>query len=351
MKKKIMKGALALMSVAILTGCGSSSKYSDYASESAAMTNGTTADYSYYDDYAYDDIYEVAEEAYSYDDYEMKDSVDFDTDVAKASKEAMKDRKLITTMNMSVETEEFDELIDRVEQKVDGLGGYVESSSVYSNYRDLREASYTIRVPEENLSSFVTMLKNQSNIISKSKSVDDVTLTYVDIESRKKVYETEMETLRKMLAEAEDVDTMLDIEMRLSDVQAEVESMGAQLRSYDNRCSFSTIYLNVQEVEVYTPVETKELTTWEKISQGFMASLEDVGIGIRDFFIGLVVASPYIVVFLIVLAIIITIIILLIKLLIWFIERQIKKSEKKKIAQQMMTNPVVKEASEDSEKE
>ena len=63
-----------------------------------------------------------------------------------------------------------------------------------------------------------------------------------------------------MLEAAEDIDTMLQIEMRISDVTAEVESMEAQLRSYDNRCNFATIYLSVEEVRVYTPTETKELT-------------------------------------------------------------------------------------------
>ena len=43
-------------------------------------------------------------------------------------------------------------------------------------------------------------------------------------------------------------------------------------------------------------METKEQTTWERISEGFLRSLRNVGRGFKEFFIGFVVALPYLLV-------------------------------------------------------
>ena len=44
-----------------------------------------------------------------------------------------------------------------------------------------------------------------------------------------------------------------------------------------DRVDYSTVYLYIDEVEVYTPVE--EETVWERISTGFVDSLKNIGEG------------------------------------------------------------------------
>jgi hypothetical protein len=67
-------------------------------------------------------------------------------------------RKWIITMDMNVETEDLDALMAQLDQKVTGLGGYVENQSTHngSNYsaRRYRSASLTLRIPEEKLDTF-----------------------------------------------------------------------------------------------------------------------------------------------------------------------------------------------------
>ncbi len=69
--------------------------------------------------------------------------------------------------------------------------------------------------------------------------------------------------------------------------------MESQLRTYDNKIDYSTVYLSISEVKKYTPPQ--DITVWQKIGNGFMNSLENIGIGIREFFIGLLINIPYIV--------------------------------------------------------
>lgn len=333
MKKRVL---ILFTTLFLLTGCGNS--YSaDMAmnapmKEEAYATSDSAAGYSSYSNDIYEEAYDDVAEMKTNGDYE------YDEEVANKSKKSLENRKLITTMNMGVETENFDELIAVVEKKVDDLGGYIENSNFYSNYNKRKNADYVIRVPEVNLPAFTGMISDNANVISKNTSVEDVTLAYVDIESRKAVYQTEEKRLLEMLSESTDVETLLNIEMRLSEVQADIESMEATLRSYDNKCSYSTIYINIKEVEVYTPVETKELTAWEKISQGFVKSLKNVGIAIRDFFIWFLINIPYLVFYAVVIVIIVSIAKLIIKL--------IKKSSEKKKAKKQAKEQAKKQEKE-----
>ncbi|MGN0346971.1 MAG: DUF4349 domain-containing protein [Lachnospiraceae bacterium] len=311
MKKKVAKIILMISALALLcAGCGNSSDKSvmEVTSESAGSS------------YAMDDVYMVENDAVEY----AEEMVDAGTEAPQVDEDTS--RKLITTANYSVETDEFDDFTQRIENKAAALGGYVENVNVQNDARDVRSANYVIRIPEANLNSFVEMVSENSNVTYRSTRVDDVTLSYVDLESRIFVLRTEESRLLQMLEEAEDVETMIMVESRLSEVQCDIESMESQLRTFDNRINYSTIYLDVQEVKVFTVVE--EQTIGEKIAQGFKNSLYNVGKGISNFFIWLIVASPY----LLVIAAVIAGIVFAIRAM---VHAGQKKAQKKRMEQQL----------------
>ena len=228
----------------------------------------------------------------------------------EAADTAVADRKLIKTVNMDVETREYDKLLSAVENKVTELGGYIESldaynGSTYYSYRSTRNANLTIRIPKDRLEEFQNTVSELGNVTSRSENVQDVTLTYVDLQSHRDALRTEQERLLQLLEQAESVEDIITIEQRLSDVRYQLESMESQLRSYDNRVDYSTVYLYIDEVEVYTPVE--EETVWERISTGFVDSLKNIGEGLKEAAIWFVIHIPYLVIWAIVIAIIILI--------------------------------------------
>lgn len=222
---------------------------------------------------------------------------------------AVSGRKLIKTVNISAETEDFDALVPSLQKQVEALGGYIESISVYdvrSYYVEdqnvkQRCANLTARVPKEKLDGFLTQVGEQTNVTSRSENVEDVTLQYVDLESHKKALLTEQDRLLTLLEQAETVEDIIAIEGRLSEVRYQLESMESQLRTYDNQIDYSTVYLNIDEVRKYSAPQTA--TAWERIRSGFVKSIEDIGFGIRDFAIGFVIDIPYIVVWGIIIAV------------------------------------------------
>ena len=132
-------------------------------------------------------------------------------------------------------------------------------------------------------------------MVSSSRSAEDITLSYVDTETRITALETERERLLELMEQAETMSDLLEIESRLTDVNYELERYGSRLRTMDNQVSYATIYLSVREVKEYTPVA--EQTLWEKISSGFLDSLKGLGTGIVNFFAWIVIKLPYLVVY------------------------------------------------------
>ena len=284
--------ATAMTAAIALTACGSSgaSKGSYMATQSSV--EAPSADYGVYEEAAMD----------------MADSK-MAKDSGAGEVIDTSNRKLITTVNMSAETEDLDTTVASVENKVKELGGYIESSNIYNgsgNYRSSRSASLTARIPANRLDAFVESVEGSNNIVSKSVNVDDVTLTYVDIESRKKSLKTEEKRLLEILEKAETVEDIIAIEDKLANVRYELESIESQLRSYDNLVDYSTVYLDIQEVAVFTPVEKESAFT--RMQKGFMQSLEDVGDGLVEFCIWIVTHIPQIIVFTIVIAAVVLII-------------------------------------------
>ena len=261
----------------------------------------------------------------------MSDSLQVDSSAATGRSESgtevqdpLEGRKLIKTVDMNVETKEFDVMLETLETRVSQLGGYIENldtnnGSMYSSYRSNRYASMTIRVPQKQLNTFMDEVGTISNVVYRSESVSDVTLSYVDLESHKEALQTEYDRLLELVAEAQELEDILTIEERLTNVRYQLESMESQLRTYDNKINYSTIYLSINEVKELTPVE--EETTGQRITNGFMESLQSIADGFVEFAIWFVVNIPYFILWIV----IIVVIILVIKGL-----KKILKSGKKK---------------------
>lgn len=219
------------------------------------------------------------------------------TTTEKPSQSALpQNQKLIVTMNMEAETENMDALLTQIDQKVAELGGYMEKQSIYNGssyyYGRSRYADLTVRIPAQNLEQFVDQVSEVSNITSKNRSTQNITLTYVATQSRITALETEQTRLLELLAKAETMDDLLKIESRLTEVRTELEQVSSQLRLYDNLVDYSTVNLSIREVKEYTEVVEPE-TVWERISTGFAESMKNLGNGLTEVFVFFVTRLPY----------------------------------------------------------
>ena len=327
-------GALGLTFALLLSGCAGSS--AEHATMTKSMSNRANYDQvSYADNAKYEaDAPEMYENGVEFAGTNMK--ADANTSAEQVSESAATtDRKLIRTINMDVETKTFDELIDSVETQVRNCRGYIEQSNIYNgnynagyrNSKPIRNANLTIRVPSDQMDFFLGQISGISNVTRKSESQDDVTLNYVDLKSHKEALMVEQKRLLDIMEKTQYVDELISLESRLSELRYQIESMESQLRTFDNKVDYATLYLNVTEVEELTPVE--EETATQRMSRGFADSMKTVQEGLVDFGVGFVVNLPFIVIFLVVCFAFVMFIIGIVKFCLNADERKKKKALKK----------------------
>lgn len=317
-RKRAGKGLLAIMgAVLLLAGCGAAgqdqsapempgaggaSKYTNSAYD--AQPDMMAADMSY-------------EEVWTEEEFSSQGGVDTGAQMDGLAQPS--DRKLIKTVDMEVETKAFDELLSSLESTIKSLGGYIESrntynGSSYTSYRSSRSADLVIRIPKEELDAFLNAVSEAGNVTRYSDNVEDVTLTYVDLESHRNALRTEQDRLLELLERAESLEDILTIESRLSELRYQLESMESRLRTFDNQVDYSTVRMDISEVRELTPVAEK--TDLERIREGFMESLKEIVDGVKEAMIWFLAHLPYVILW--------GLVILL--LVFWFRRRRKKKA-------------------------
>ena len=306
---------IACSGLLLLSGCGKAESATDsYNGSSGYMSVSNSKSAAYKDDALWSEGV-MAEEAIDYDLADEGGYVapgkggDSSENLANSS---VSKRKLIKNVNMSVETQEYDILMSKLEIRIKELGGYIQNldsynGSVYPDYnynqratdtpRQRRYANMTIRIPQNKLDEFIGSVSELGNVLNRRENVEDVTLQYVDVQSHKESLLVEQKRLLELLEKAENLEDIITLENRLSNIRYQIESMESTLRTFDDQVDYSTVQLNVNEVEIYTPVEIEEKSAIEKTIEGFCESLVDVKNMIVDFFMWLVIKLPYLVMY------------------------------------------------------
>lgn len=311
MKKVRLCVGLGLTLALLLTGCGASA---DSGSVNYSTTEAKSASY---DTAVYEEAMEMeTAEELGAESPAMAAGVSSTSGIESVS---VTSQKLIKTVDLNMETKEFDNLLAGMTEKVTELGGYVENSEVNGNSyygSGRRYAWLRLRIPAEKLDGFVTIVSEMGNVTYKNESVEDITLEYVDVESHKQALVTEQERLLTLLESAENMEDIIQIETRLSEIRYELQSYESRLRTMDNQVSYSTVTVSISEVERITEVEEK--TFWEEIAYRLSDNLYDIGQGLRDFVIWLISSLPYLVIWAVVILV-----------LVWVARKVIKKKGKK----------------------
>ncbi len=295
--KKVAALALCGIMLTGLTACGASGgkdssesmPYFPSSNSTAAWDNGAM----------YDSV--VMEEAKEYD-YKMETQPVVSNKTSASVESGAGDslvtvttRKVIKTANLNLQTLDFDAFSTALDQKIAETGAYLQYADVSGSdyYGGRKSANYTIRVPEANLDMFLSGIEGIATVTNKTLGEEDVTLNYVDTESRIKTLEIEQERLLALLEKADDLDSIILLEQRLSEVRYNIESYQAKLRTYDDRITYSTVRIYVYEVTRVTEKEPE--TVWERIQRGWSDTMYDISTGAQDFLVWAVVNLPYLV--------------------------------------------------------
>ncbi|HQD42100.1 MAG TPA: DUF4349 domain-containing protein [Bacillota bacterium] len=214
---------------------------------------------------------------------------------------AQHDRKIIKNADISLEVQDFKNQFDAVQRMAEEAGGYVESSRSYvrkhaaaEGEREFMEGEAVIRVPSTEFGGCLDRIAALGKVTNRSTYGSDITLQYMDIETRLKSKQVQQERLIEILSKAERVEDILNIENELSRVRTEIESLGTQLRGWDNLVQYSTIRVFMTEVD---PKDTKVSVLkvdniWDRMKRGFIRTTNAIMDMIEMIIVGIGYALP-----------------------------------------------------------
>lgn len=283
----------------------------------------------------YDTYYSEQTEAMEITGMTYKGDFNESTIVSETASDSIKNdlssRKIIKNATLSFETKTYDEFMNLLEQCITGIGGYIESQEAYSggiySSRNIRNSNIIARIPADNYNRFMNDVCNIGTVTYRSESSSDVTMSYVDTESRIKSLETEYNALLEILDKATLLDDVIMLQSRISEVTYQLESYKSQIRKYDDLISYCTVNIDVSEV--WRETQNVEVMSFgERIVSGLQDTFYDISEDLTDFSVWLITSLPYIVIW--------CVVILVMIFVIRRISASIKEKHKKKKEQKLI---------------
>ncbi len=201
-------------------------------------------------------------------------------------------QKLIYTYYYDFETLNFDQSIAYITQRVEELGGYLESTAV--NGSSYRNASLTVRIPQTHAKEFLSDTASIGEIQSQSTTAEDVTLEFYDVQSRLESLHAQHDRLIELIDRAENLSDIAELENQLSNVEYEISRYQTRMNVLSNRIDYVTIHMSLQEVYQITPQE--EDTVLTRIEKGLSRNLRGLKNDFIDFFVWFVTSIPNLIV-------------------------------------------------------
>ncbi len=182
------------------------------------------------------------------------------------------ERKIIRNADVELAVEDFDRAFQDIVFLAEAAGGYVESSSFWKGEEGRKGGSLRLRVPQQNFRTVLARIEEKGQVLSRNLYGQDVTQAYVDTDARLKALELQEQQLGQIMARANTVGEVLQVQAELGRVRAQIESLTAVLRNYDRLVSFSTIAVNL--VPPREPVPPPVEGLWARMVDAFLRSLK-----------------------------------------------------------------------------
>ena len=212
---------------------------------------------------------------------------------AAAAAEGSSER-IVRNAYIEIVTANFDDDLLLTQTAVTDRGGQLSSSNTSQNRSGTRNAYLTARIPAEHLDRFLETLESISGrITQKDVSAENMTEQYKDLRGRLDNATVQRDRLRELLDQAENVSDLMQIERSLSEAQSTVEALTGQINHLDQRVSFSTVSISLNEETPAQSVRQTDGGFLNRLKNGMDLSLQTFGQFFQNLCLFLVMALPW----------------------------------------------------------
>lgn len=202
-------------------------------------------------------------------DMTKQESITSDVAVAADSPTAQDSaaRDIVKSANVELRVDVIRDAAEQIEAKVAALGGQVQTLSIgtndgkYPEPRPVDAASPTaeipdtygylaVRVPADQLESFLKDLGGYGTVISSNVSADDQTNWGNELRSQIEAGEASLKKLNELMGQATNLSDVITLEQAITDRQAQLDWQQQSLNDLESRVAMSDVWINLS-----TPAE------------------------------------------------------------------------------------------------
>ena len=227
-------------------------------------------------------------------------------------------KKLIVTGDLNLETTNFDNTVEKLNENIKSVNGYIQSSSISTRGDSRRWFNATIRVPADKYEEFLSKIKENDKTTYYSEHIDDITDNYTDLKARQDSLKAEEAKILEFYDKATTIEELMSIEQRLTEIRYEIDSIESSIKNYDLLTAYSTLNITIEETNVLTKADDD---FFSKLGTSFINSFTNF-INFVGSILIFIVSNLWI--------------ILLIVLIIYFVRKASKKRKAEKAAEKQL---------------
>ena len=213
---------------------------------------------------------------------------------AAGTTQETQDTKIIRTVSLSLGSGTFDQDLEALQTLCTDAGGWVSYSSVSGDAaQSSRRASLTLRIPQEQLETFLQGAGSLGRVISQTETAQDVTATYQDTAARLATQQAKMERLQALMSETASLSELLELESAIADTQYTLDSLQSQLNDTDSQVSYATVDVSLREETSADAISSREVGLGERLMAGLQTGWETFWNFCKDMLVFLSAALPY----------------------------------------------------------
>jgi len=170
------------------------------------------------------------------------------------------DRLVIQNADLALVVKDPKTKMDQMSQMAKTMGGFVVSMNLYQtvapNGSQVPEGTIVIRVPADRMEEALKDIKADAvDVQNETRSGQDVTQEYVDLNSRLKNLEAAEAQLTKIMQDATKTEDVLNVFNQLVATREQIELIKGQMQYYEQSAAYSAISARLIAEETIQPIQ------------------------------------------------------------------------------------------------
>ncbi len=173
---------------------------------------------------------------------------------------ATTNRLVIQTADLSIVVKDVNARVQALQDMAKAMGGFVVSVNLSQTYAtdgtQVPQAQVVIRVPQDSLDAALVQIKqNTVDVQNESRTGQDVTDQYVDLQSRLTAKQAAADQLTKIMQSATKTEDVLAVYNQLQQIDSDIEVLKGQIKYTEQSAALSAISVNIIAEETVKPLQ------------------------------------------------------------------------------------------------